>query len=158
MVERKAFLANPSINIVSLIVENMIAKQITKRTEIVMGIQVCLISLMNFDYKEIGGKRAFLTNQKHQYHVSQCENKIVMPITKEWSLLWLSKFVSFLEWTFIKRKMVERKAFLANPKHKYRVSYYAEHDCKASNKKNGDCYWYPSLSHFMEELWLQGKW
>ena len=40
--------------------------------EIVMGIQVCLISFMNFDYKENGGKKAFLANPKHQYHVSQC--------------------------------------------------------------------------------------
>ena len=56
----------------SPIMENMIAKPITKRMEIVMGIQVCLISWMDFDYKENGGKEAFLANQKHQYHVSQC--------------------------------------------------------------------------------------
>ena len=37
-----------------------------------MGIQVCLISWMNFDYEENGGKKAFLANPKHQYHVSQC--------------------------------------------------------------------------------------
>ena len=38
-----------------------------------MGIQVCLIPWMNFDYKENGGKKAFPENLKHQYRVSQCE-------------------------------------------------------------------------------------
>ena len=46
---------------------------ITKRMEIIMSIHACLIPRMNFDYKENGGKKAFLTNPKHQYRVSQCE-------------------------------------------------------------------------------------
>ena len=54
--------------------------------------------------------------------------------------------------------MVEKKAFLANPKHQYRVSQHGEHDCSANNKKNGDYYKYPSLSLLMDEVWLQGKW
>ena len=33
--------------------------------------------------------------------------------------------------------MVERKAFLASPKHQYRVSQCREHDCSSNNKKNG---------------------
>ena len=41
--------------------------------------------------------------------------------------------------------MVERKAFLANPKHQYHVSQWGEHDCCANNKKNRDCYEYQSL-------------
>ena len=40
--------------------------------EIVMSIHVYLISHMNFDYEENGGKKAFLANPKHQYRVSQC--------------------------------------------------------------------------------------
>ena len=80
--------------------ENMITMGITKKTEIVMGIQVCLISRMNFDYMENGGKKAFPANPNHQYH-----------------------------------------AF-----------HYGEHDCNANNKKNGDCYGYPCLSHFTDEL------
>ena len=40
--------------------------------EIIMSIQDCLISWMNFDYKENGGNKAFLANMKHQYRVSQC--------------------------------------------------------------------------------------
>ena len=48
--------------------------------------------------------------------------------------------------------MVERKAFLPNPKHQYRVSKLGEHFCSAKNKKNGDYYEYPSLSNFTSEL------
>ena len=50
--------------------ENMITMPITKRMKIAMGIQVCLISWTNFDYKENDGKKAFLANTKHQYRVS----------------------------------------------------------------------------------------
>ena len=39
--------------------------------EIIMGIKVCPVSQMNFDYKENGGNKAFLANLKHQYRVSQ---------------------------------------------------------------------------------------
>ena len=52
--------------------ENMIVMPLTKRMEIVVGIQGCLFSWMNFDYKENGGKKAFLANLKHQYRGSQC--------------------------------------------------------------------------------------
>ena len=38
-----------------------------------MSIQVYLISRMNIIYKENGGKKAFLTNPRHQYHVSKSE-------------------------------------------------------------------------------------
>ena len=54
--------------------------------------------------------------------------------------------------------MVERKAFLANPKHQCRVSQCGELDCSAHNEKNVDCYVYPSLTHFGDELQLQVKW
>ena len=68
---KKAFLANPKHQIKYPNGENMFVMLITKRTEIVMSIQVCLISWMNFNYEENGGKKAFLANPKHQYHVSQ---------------------------------------------------------------------------------------
>ena len=48
--------------------------------------------------------------------------------------------------------MVEGKAFPASAKLQYRVSHYGEHDCSANKKKIGDCYEYPSLSHFSDEL------
>ena len=69
---KKAFLANPKINIVYPKVKKMIIMPITKRMEINTSIQVCVISWMNFDHKENSGKKAFLTNPKHQYGVSQC--------------------------------------------------------------------------------------
>ena len=47
--------------------------------------------------------------------------------------------------------MVERKAFVANPKHQYHGSRWEEHDCSAHNKKNRDYYEHPSLSDFKDE-------
>ena len=38
--------------------------------------------------------------------------------------------------------MVERKAFLANLQHEYRVPQRGEHDYSAHNKKNKDYYEY----------------
>ena len=48
--------------------------------------------------------------------------------------------------------MMEKKAFLAIPKHQYHISQCGEHDCSANNKKNGDYYEYRSLSHLTDEL------
>ena len=48
--------------------------------------------------------------------------------------------------------MVDKKAFFANPKHQYRVSQFEKHDYSANNKKGGDYYHYPSLSHFADKL------
>ena len=45
--------------------------------------------------------------------------------------------------------MVERQAFLAKPKHQYRVSQRGEHDWSAKNKENVDYQEYLSLPHFM---------
>ena len=70
MVERKLFLLIQSINIMYPNKENMIVAPITKRMEIFMGIQVCLISWMHINYKENGGKKAFPANPKHQYRAS----------------------------------------------------------------------------------------
>ena len=84
----------------------MIVVPITKRIEIIMSIQVCLISWVNIIYRENGGKKSFSCKSKDQFHV--------------------------LQW--------------------------GEHDFSAQNKKNGDYYEYPCLSHFMNELRLQGKW
>ena len=50
----------------------MIVVPITKRIEIIMSLQGCFLSRMTFDYKEIGGNKAFPTNPMHEYRVSQC--------------------------------------------------------------------------------------
>ena len=47
--------------------------------------------------------------------------------------------------------MMEGKAFLTNPKHQDRASQYIEPDYSANNKRNGDYYEYPRLSHFIDE-------
>ena len=46
---------------------------------------------------------------------------------------------------------MERKAFLANPKHQYHLSQRGELDCSAHIKKNVDCYEYQSLTHSTDE-------
>ena len=46
---------------------------------------------------------------------------------------------------------MERKAFPANPKHQDCVSQSGQHDSSANNKKSGDYYEYPKLSHFTYE-------
>ena len=56
---KKLFLQIQSINIVYPNVENMIVVPITKRTEIIVGTQVCLIPWLNFHYEENGGKKCF---------------------------------------------------------------------------------------------------
>ena len=48
--------------------------------------------------------------------------------------------------------MIERKAFPATLKHQYCVFQCEEHDCSATNIKNGDYYENPSLTHFTKEL------
>ena len=65
MVERKLFLQIQSISIVHPNMDNMIVLPIIKRVQIIMHIQVSLISQMNFDYNENGGKKAFPANPKH---------------------------------------------------------------------------------------------
>ena len=55
MAERKLFSQIQSINIMYPNVENKIVTPISKRVEIIISIHVCLISWINFDYKENGG-------------------------------------------------------------------------------------------------------
>ena len=139
--------------------ENMIVVPITKKMEIIMSIQVCLISGMNINYKENGGKKRFSCKSKASIScIPVRKTWLSCPLTKKMRLLRVSKFVSFHEWILIIRKIEEKKAFLTNPKPEYRVSYWGGHDCSGHNKTNGDFYEYPSLSHFTDKLWLQGKW
>ena len=82
MVERKTLPKIQSIKILYPNVENMIVVPITKRMDVVMSTQVCLISWINFDYKE-NERKAFLANPKHQSRDPNVENMIVMPITEK---------------------------------------------------------------------------
>ena len=62
-------------------------------------------------------RKAFLAKPKLQFYVSQCgEHDYSAQSEKEWRLLQQSNFVLFHELTWIIRKMLERKASLAEPK------------------------------------------
>ena len=129
----------------------MIVMQKTKRIEIIKRIQVCLISWMNFNNKENGGKNAFLANPKHLVYPNM-ENMIVMPITKRMEIIISIQVCLLSRLNFDYTKKGGKNAFLADPKHQYRVSQCGEFDCRANNKMKGNYYEYPSLSHFMDEL------
>ena len=58
------FLQIKGFNIVYPNAENMIVVPTTKRIEIIIGIQVCLIPRMNVDYKESGGEKTFSYKSK----------------------------------------------------------------------------------------------
>ena len=112
-------------------------------------------SCVKVSCKENDGKKSFIANPKPQYHVSQYgEHDFSAHNKKRWRLLRVSKIVAFHGWALITRKFVARKAFLTNPKVLYLVSQCGKYNCSVNNKKNGDCYEYPSLPHFMGELWL----
>ena len=64
MGKRKAFLANQSINIVNPNDKSMIVVPITKGMEIIISIQVCLISQININYRENDEKKSFSYKSK----------------------------------------------------------------------------------------------
>ena len=100
-------------------------------------------------------RKAFLANSKHQYQVSQCgEHDCSAQSQKEWRLLWEFDFDTFHGWTLILRKMVEWKAYLANPKHQYGVSQYGEHDCSAQTPKECGLLRESKFGSVMDKLWL----
>ena len=84
MVEKKAFPSNQSINIVYPNVENMIIVPITKRMEIIIGIQVLLILRMNINFKEIGWKKKLLLRNQSSISVyPNKENMFMVPNNKK---------------------------------------------------------------------------
>ena len=70
--ERNAFLASPKHQHCLSNEENMIVVPAAKKVEIVTSIQVCIISWMNFEYKENGGKNSFSYNSKASISCIQC--------------------------------------------------------------------------------------
>ena len=120
----------------------MVLVPITKKMEIMTRIQVCLISQTNFNYKENSGKKSFFSKSKlSKSCIPMRGTWLLCPSQKEWGLLREYKLVSFHRWMLIIRKMVERKAFLANPKHQNRVPEWGEHDCCAHKKKKWRLLW-----------------
>ena len=61
---------------------NIVVLPITKELEIIKSIQVCLISWMNFGFKENGGKKSFSCKWSINIVYSIQENMIVLPIEK----------------------------------------------------------------------------
>ena len=115
--------------------EKMIAILITKRMDNVMGIQVCLISWMNFDHNKNGQKKAVLANPKSNIRYPKVENMIVMPITKRMEMNMSIQVCLILRMNFDQKENGGKKAFLSNAKHQYSVSQCGEHDCSANSEK-----------------------
>ena len=150
MVEWKTFLANPNHQHCVSQWWGLDCSANNKKIEFITSIQVYLIPWMNFDYKENGGKKRFSCEFKASISSTLLRRTWLQCLYhNEWKLLQVSMFDSFQEWTLITWKMVERKAFLANPKLQYHVSQCGERDCSANNKKNREFYEYPCLSHFV---------
>ena len=66
-------------------VESMVLVTVTKKIEIIMIIQVYLISWMNFHYWENGGKKSFSCKSKASK--SNVANMIVVPITERMEII-----------------------------------------------------------------------
>ena len=62
-------------------------------------------------------RKAFLAYPKHPYRASQYREHDCSAITKRMEIIISIQFALFDRWILIIQKMVERKAFLANPKH-----------------------------------------
>ena len=96
--------------------------------------------------------KLFLQIQSINIVHGNVETMIVKAITKRMEIIKRIQ-VCLISWmNFDYEKNGGKKALHENPKHQYRVSQYREHGCHANNKKNGDCYEYPSLSHFTDKL------
>ena len=87
-----------------------------------LGIQVCLISWMNFDFEENGGMKSLLANLSHQYHVSQLGEHYCHANNKRIDIIMSIQFCLISRMNFGNKENGGRKAFLANPKHQYHVS------------------------------------
>ena len=96
--------------------------------------------------------KVFLQIQSSNIVYPIVENMIVMPIIKIVEIVMSTDICLISRMNFDCEENGRKNAFLANPKHQYRVSQCGEHDCRANNKKSGDCYGYPSLYHFLDEL------
>ena len=117
---------------------------------------------MNFNSKK-GSKRSFSYETKASISFIAKENVFMMPNHEmkrdcyvnpclfQWKMYFNSKKGNKRSFSYKTKSSIS-----LIPKHQYHVSQSVEHYCHANNKKNGDCYEHPSLSHFTDELWLWG--
>ena len=88
LVERKAFSCKSKALIWCIQLWRAWLLPITKRMEIIRSIPVCLISWMNFDYKENGRKKNFSSKSKASISCNPIEeNMIVVLITKSMEII-----------------------------------------------------------------------
>ena len=80
------------------------------------------------------------------------ESMIVVPITKRMEIIICIHVCLNSRMNFVYMEKGGKKAFPANPKHQYHVPQCGKQDCHANNKKNGNYYEYPSVSHLTGEL------
>ena len=97
-------------------------------------------------------RKLFLQIQSINIMYPKVQNVIGMPLTKRMKIMLSIQVYLISQMNFDYKENDRKKAFLPNLKQQYRVSQCGEHDCHDNNKKNGDCYKYPCLSHFMDEL------
>ena len=71
--------------------------------------------------EKIVERDAFLMKPKHEYHLSEWEERVYMPNHEKKGLLCESVFVQIDERTLV-LKVVERKVFLLKPKLQYNLS------------------------------------
>ena len=93
-------------------------------------------------------RKAFVSNPKHQYRVSNMGNMIVVPITKRVETIMSIQACLFSWINFDLKENAGKKTFSHKLKHQHHVSQWGKHDCSTHNKKNRDYYEYPSLSQF----------
>ena len=116
-----------SINIIYPNVENMIVVPLTERMEIIISIQVFLISRMNFDYTKKGGKESF--SSKTKASISRIQTKTTrMEIIMGIHVYLISRMnINYKENGLKKR-------FSWKSRLQYRVSKCREHDCSANKQ------------------------
>ena len=126
--------------------------------EIFAKIQVYLISWTNFDSKKNNGKKSFSCRTKASKScLPMMRICLYCPITKEMYILRIIQVYLLDGWTLILRKMVEKKACLAKPKHQYHPNDKIRIIVR-NYQKNSGFYENPSLSHLTYKFWIKRKW
>ena len=97
-------------------------------------------------------RKIFLQIQSLNVIYPNEENKILVPVTKRMETIMSIQVCLLCQMNFDNMENGAKKAFLANPKHKYHISQCGEHDCHANNKNKGDYYEYLSLSLLTDKL------
>ena len=97
--------------------EDMIVVPITKRMEIILNIQVCLISQMNINYKENGEKKSFSWKPKALIScILGIQDMIMVPITKRMEFILGIQVYLISQMNFDYKENGENKSFSCESK------------------------------------------